>query len=226
MATVSLWILCSSSSVRRWDSCCRSSSTRRMRSMAAGPNGGSGGPVACTSYTYADNRGKQRENGPPGPRSRPPAGPLVSPSPLRGIELRIDEPPFVQVTSNCYTESACCKSMFQVFQMFQRYVAEVDQDVAHVIMAIHVCFKCMFQMFYLFQTYVTSVLSGYCKSRSRCCIYMHVASICFKCSRCFHMHDVHMFGMVFKCFSSVFHKCLRLFQVFHLSSDICYKYCI
>jgi hypothetical protein len=59
-------------------------------------------------------------------------------------------------------------------------VAKVDQDVAHVIMAIHVCFKCLFQMFHLFQTYVASILSGCCKSTSGCCIYMHVASICFK----------------------------------------------
>ena len=26
-------------------------------------------------------------------------------------------------------------------------VAKVDQDVAYVVMAIHVCFKCMFQIF-------------------------------------------------------------------------------
>ena len=78
-------------------------------------------------------------------------------------------------------------------------VAKVDQDVAHVVMAIYVCFKCMFQMFHLFQTNVTSVLSGCCKSRSRCCIYMHAASI------------------YFKCFSVVSYVCL---QVFHL--DVAY----
>jgi hypothetical protein len=60
-------------------------------------------------------------------------------------------------------------------------VAKVDRDIAHDVIAIHVCFKCMFQMFYLFQTYVTSILSGCCKSRCRCYIYMHVASIYFKC---------------------------------------------
>ena len=73
-------------------------------------------------------------------------------------------------------------------------VAKVDRDVAHVVMAIHVCFKCMFQIFLQFQTYVASVLSRCCKSRSGCCIYMHVASICFKCFRCF----------------------IRMLQVFHL----------
>ena len=37
----------------------------------------------------------------------------------------VDEPPFVQAASRCYAESACCNSMFQVFQMFQRYVVSV-----------------------------------------------------------------------------------------------------
>jgi hypothetical protein len=60
-------------------------------------------------------------------------------------------------------------------------VATVDQDIAYVVIAIHVCFKCMFQMFHLFQTNIAGVLSGCCKSRSRYCIYMHVVSICFKC---------------------------------------------
>jgi hypothetical protein len=56
-----------------------------------------------------------------------------------------------------------------------------------------------------------SVLSGCCKSRSRCCIYMHVASICFKCFQVFHTYVcecfiwmLHMFAIVFKCFSIVF----------------------
>ena len=60
-------------------------------------------------------------------------------------------------------------------------VAKIDRDVAYIAMAIHVCFKCMLQMFYPFETNIASVLSGCCKSRSKCCIYMHVASICFKC---------------------------------------------
>jgi hypothetical protein len=63
--------------------------------------------------------------------------------------------------------------------------AKVDRDVVYVVMAIHACFKCMFQMFHLFQMNVASVLSRRCKSRSRCCIYMHVANICFKCFQVF-----------------------------------------
>jgi hypothetical protein len=59
-------------------------------------------------------------------------------------------------------------------------VAKVDRDVAHVVMATHICFKCMFQIFHQFQTYVASVLSGCCKSRSRCYIYMHVCQHMFQ----------------------------------------------
>ena len=46
-----------------------------------------------------------------------------------------------------FAESACCKSMFQVFQMFQRYVAGVvyqcyksRSEYCTVVMAIYVCF--------------------------------------------------------------------------------------
>ena len=88
-------------------------------------------------------------------------------------------------------------------------VAKVDRDIAHVVMVIHVCFKCMLQMFHLFQTYVASVLSGCCKNRSRCCIYMHVANICFKvfsgvsyvCLQVFHLDVVHVCND-FKCFQA------------------------
>jgi hypothetical protein len=59
-------------------------------------------------------------------------------------------------------------------------VTQVDRDVAHVAMAIHVCFKCMFQMFHLYHTYIASILFGCCKSRFRCCICMHVANVFFK----------------------------------------------
>ena len=42
-------------------------------------------------------------------------------------------------------------------------VANVDPDVAHVAMAIHVCCKRLFEMFYLFVRRMLQVfLSGYC----------------------------------------------------------------
>jgi hypothetical protein len=82
----------------------------------------------------------------------------------------------------------------------------------------------MFQIFHLFQTNVTSVLSGCCKSRSRCCIYMHVASIClvflgvsYVCLQMFHLDVVYVCNG-FQMFFKRFHKCFRcLFKVFHLS---------
>jgi hypothetical protein len=75
-------------------------------------------------------------------------------------------------------------------------VAKVDRDVVHVVMAIHVCFKLMFQMFHIFQTYVANVLSGCCKSRSGCCIHMHVVSI-----------------LVYHVFSEVLYVCLQVFYL-------------
>ena len=70
---------------------------------------------------------------------------------------------------------------------------------------------------------VASGLSSCCKSGSRCCIYMHVASICFKRFQVFHTYVckrliwmLHMFAMVFKCFSGVFASV----------SDACFKYFI
>jgi hypothetical protein len=48
----------------------------------------------------------------------------------------------------------CFRDMLQLFYID---IAKIDQDVAHVAMAIHICFNCMFQMFHLFQTYVVSV---------------------------------------------------------------------
>jgi hypothetical protein len=51
--------------------------------------------------------------------------------------------------------------MFQVLYInvanVNRDVAKLDQDVAHVAMAIHICFSCMFQIFHLYQTYVASI---------------------------------------------------------------------
>jgi hypothetical protein len=59
----------------RWDSCSRSFLMRQMRSVVAGPNGGSSGLVTRTGCTCTDDRGKHRKNGLPG---RTAARPLVS----------------------------------------------------------------------------------------------------------------------------------------------------
>jgi hypothetical protein len=65
--------------------------------------------------------------------------------------------------------------------VFHIDVAKVDQDVAHVAMAILICFKCRFQIFHLFQTYATNVSSGHCK------VDLDAVYIC-KCFKCFHMY--------------------------------------
>ena len=80
-----------------------------------------------------------------------------------------------------HVANICFSSFSGMLQVFRIGVVKVDRDVEHVAMAMHVCFKCIFQMFYLYQTYVARFLSGCCKSRSRCYVYMHVASLFFKC---------------------------------------------
>ena len=71
-------------------------------------------------------------------------------------------------------------------------------------------------MFHLFQTYITSVSFGSYKSRSGCCIYKHVVSICFKCFRYF----IRMLQLCFPGVSDVCCKCFncfgRILQVFYL----------
>jgi hypothetical protein len=47
-------------------------------------------------------------------------------------------------------------------QVLHTDVVKVDQDVAHVAIAIHVCCKRLFEMFHPFQTRVARVLSGRC----------------------------------------------------------------
>jgi hypothetical protein len=64
-----------------------------------------------------------------------------------------------------------------------RDVAKVDQDVAHVANLQWLC--TYVPMFYLYQMYVVSVFIRMCKNRSGCYIYMHVASVCFKCFKRF-----------------------------------------
>ena len=101
--------------------------------------------------------------------------------------------------------------------MFYICVTKVDQDVAHVAMAIHVCFNCMFQLFLLFLAYVASVSSGCCKSRSECCICMHVASVCFRgVLQVFHI-DVAKVDRDVAHVAMAIHVCFKcMFRMFHL----------
>jgi hypothetical protein len=69
----------------------------------------------------------------------------------------------------------CFRSSIGMLQALYIDVTKVDRDAGHVLMAIHLCFKCISQMFHLFQMNVASGLSGYCKSRSRCCMFLGVS---------------------------------------------------
>ena len=109
-------------------------------------------------------------------------------------------------------------------------VVKVDQDVAHVVVYIHVCFKCMFQIFHLFQT----MLQVFCLDVAKvdldvaciCMLQAYVLSVSYVCLQVF-IWMFHMFTMIFKCFLGVFASVFRrLFQVFHLSSFVCCNCCI
>jgi hypothetical protein len=41
---------------------------------------------------------------------------------------------------------ACCKSMFEVFHVFEAYVVSVSSGYTYVAMVIYTCFKRMFQV--------------------------------------------------------------------------------
>jgi hypothetical protein len=97
----------------------------------------------------------------------------------------------------------CFSGTLQVFCMS---VAKVDRDLANVARVVHVCCKYMFLMFHLFFRCTLQVcLSRYC--------------ICFTYTLQVFYLDIAYVYNVFKCF-------IRMFQVFHLSSDVCYKCCI
>jgi hypothetical protein len=77
--------------------------------------------------------------------------------------------------------------MFQVFHVFQAYVANVSSGcfksrscVAHVVVAVHTSFKRMLQVFQLFQTYVANILFGCFKSRSGVVYVAMTIHTCFK----------------------------------------------
>ena len=63
-------------------------------------------------------------------------------------------------------------------------------------------------MFHLFQMNGESVLSG-------CCIYMHVASICFKCFKVFHTYVCECFILMLHIFATVSNVFQMFSQVFH-----------
>jgi hypothetical protein len=109
---------------------------------------------------------------------------------------------------SCKTISRCCTCCNDYTCMFKIYVLNV-----------FICFRRMWQIF----------SSGCCKSRSRCCVHMYVATTCFKCLRCFiHMLQVfyldvayvlqwlhtYFSSFFFGCFASVSDVCCNCFSCF------------
>jgi hypothetical protein len=129
--------------------------------------------------------------------------------------------------------------MFQVFKMFQRYVAtvcidvaKVDRDVAHVAMAIvyvsSVCSKCFICFIRMLQVFHLDAAK----------IDQDVAYIC-KCFKCFHMYGASVFIYmlqylqwlhtcfhVFLVFYKYFRRMLQVFQLFRMYvASVSFKYC-
>ena len=77
-----------------------------------------------------------------------------------------------------------------MLQVFYMDVANVNRDVAHVAMAVHVCCKHLFQMFHLlFHTYVASVLIWMLHM-----FHIYVARVC---SKMFHLFQSYVVASVF-----------------------------
>jgi hypothetical protein len=66
-----------------------------------------------------------------------------------------------------------------MFQVFYISVVNIDQDVAHVTLAIYIGFKCMFGLFHLLQTYVASVSLDITKVNLDVAYISMVASVYF-----------------------------------------------
>jgi hypothetical protein len=64
----------------------------------------------------------------------------------------------------------CCKCMFQMFHLFQTYVASVLSDVAYVAIVIHICCKRMFQLFHLVLVCCNRCSSLRALTRKQACI--------------------------------------------------------
>jgi hypothetical protein len=95
--------------------------------------------------------------------------------------------------------------LFQVFQMFQGYVAsvsygvaKVDRDVVYVVMVVHVYCKLLFLMFHLFfQMYVTSVFIW----------TLHISRICLQVFYLDVAYVLLWFQVFFRCLTDVRCKC-------------------
>jgi hypothetical protein len=139
------------------------------------------------------------------------------------IEFRVDEPPFSS-KQQIYVvlESACCKRLFQVFQMFLSYITGVSCGCYK--RRSRCCISCngCLHMLRVFVPNVSSIFSEVCCKF----VYLDVAYVSYICLQVFYL-EVAYFFQWFQVFFWYFCKCFRcIFQVFHMSSDIYCKYCI
>jgi hypothetical protein len=99
--------------------------------------------------------------------------------------------------------------------VFHTNVAKVDRRCC-------ICCNSCTRMLQVSVLNVSPVFSDVCCK----CVYLDVAYVSHICCKCFIL-TLRMFAMVFKRFSGVFCKYFRsMFQVFHLSSDVCCNCCI
>ena len=97
--------------------------------------------------------------------------------------------------------------------MFRMDVAKIDRDVAYVAMVVHVCCKRLFPIFYLFFRRMLQVCLFGC-----CICFTHMLQM-------FYLDVAYVYNG-FQVFSGVCEFFRRMFQVFHLSSDVYRKCCI
>jgi hypothetical protein len=94
----------------------------------------------------------------------------------------------------------CFKRFKCMLQVFHTDVAKVDQDLTHVVMAVHVCCQLLFSVFHLFSAVC-------CK-----CVYLDVAYVFTYMMQVFYLDVVYVYN-IFKCFSDFFASV----------SDTCFK---
>jgi hypothetical protein len=112
-----------------------------------------------------------------------------------------------------FVESSCCKYMFLVFQMFQRYVVSLSDVCCKSRSGCCICCNSSTRMLQRSVTNVSFVFTDVCCK----CVYLDVAYVSHICYICF-IWMLRMFAKVFKCFL------VCLFQVFqkHVAS-VCFK---
>jgi hypothetical protein len=113
------------------------------------------------------------------------------------IELRVDEPPFSSKQQiDVVLESACCKRLFQVFQMFLSYITCVSYECyKHRSRCYISCNGCLRML----QDFVPNILSIFSEVCSKF-VYLDVTYVSYICLQVFYLEVAYFFSMV----SSVF----------------------